>query len=299
MLAVRSFFFSFSILWRLCLVAPFLVIILAVYGLIGVLFLSIITSIFPLVGIAVILAASFAISSSFPIMVGARLGFQAKYEPARYGYGRMFMFSLIYGFCEALVVMMIGGIAIGGVYASGVNFAMAADIESFFEGTAGAIVSLSTVFVISGLRSVMLVPMAGAALGRDSNGQPHTPFFEAGARGLSLWVIALLSMLLGPLILVAIGIFAGLADNEVLARFFESYDRSGFAHTRFSWEVVGVIAATCVVSLWTFSWQAAAGVLVYLDKRDAHNAEDVVVHSEDDRAAARDLWKDRMPPGRR
>ncbi|SFR31755.1 hypothetical protein SAMN04488005_0168 [Yoonia tamlensis] len=290
MLVVRSFLFSFSILWRLCLVAPFLVVIFAIIGFIAALFLSVIALISPLIGGLIVISAGFAISSIFPIMLGARLGFQAMRVDAFHGYGKMFLFAMIYGFVEALAAGIIGGVA-----AVCITF-FVGGFDMTMQGSAGLTFIIVTYVLIAGLRSVMLVPIAGAALGRDANGQLHTPFYGVGARGMALWVITICAMLLG-LLGMAVFAYLSLSANTALANNLASWDPSDMVPTTFSWEAVAFIVGIYVISLWVFSWQAAAGVLVYLDQRDAFNERNTPKHSEEDRAAARDLWRQRMPPG--
>jgi hypothetical protein len=299
MLAARSFLFSFSILWRLCLVAPLLFILLAVFGFIGMIVLTIAMAVSPLLAILIVAAASFAISSSFPIIVAARLGFQARGEQSSYGYGRMFMLSLIYGLVEALVLVLIVGIAVViGIVVTGSGFSMTA-LETSLTGVTELYLSGGMFVTVGFIRAGMLVPMAGAAIGRDGNGQPHTPFYDFGTRWRSLWFTNTLAMIVGPLAIVALVVVCVLYGGSVADDFVAAYESDSLSRIDIGWELITFFIAVYILSLWTISWQAAVGVLAYMEKRDTQNAEEAAVSSDDDRAAAQNLWKDRMPPGRR
>ncbi|MDO6590993.1 hypothetical protein DS901_16205 [Loktanella sp. D2R18] len=298
MLVARSFLFSFSILWRLCLVAPFLLILLAFFGIVGLFVLTIAAAVSPLLAILCVAAASFAISSSFPIIVASRLGFQARGEQSSYGYGRMFMYSLIYGLVEAFILVLIIGIAIVvGVVVTGSGFSMA-QLETSLTGATELYVSGGTFVIVGFIRAGMLVPMAGAAIGRDGNNQPHTPFYDFGTRWRSLWMTNMLAMIVGPLAIVALAIVWVQYGGSAVDDFAAAYESDNLSGVDIGWELIIFFVAVYALSLWTISWQAAAGVLAYMEKRDAQHIEEVV-HSDDDRAAAQNLWKDRMPPGRR
>ena len=330
MLILRSIPFSFAILWRMALVMPFVVLALAVFSAMFVIWfltsmlffpsvaLMIITTVllFPMAAFLVTLAVMSAMMSVVPTMVGARLGLQARGVIVKDGYGKMVLPALGYGLFESLlgIILMSAGFGLFLLMSplSLADLSQLADEDSqqvIVEAFAGSAqyalpIILGVSMIMIAVRALLLVPLAGASIGQDANGSMHTPFMGAGTRYLSVLCVVILagvaSFFIAPFLAFA-GEVIGLGDAQLTALETAGAGEDFTLSSIWTWQL-GVLFALAILSwIWIFCLQCAVAVLAYLDKKDEYdeirNAEVEVKRMAAEEV--RGLWKERMPPGRR
>lgn len=318
MLILKAFPLSFSILWRFALILPIVVVCLfwmMFITLLYVMFVALISA--ELLIIAVILLA-LASSSIIPLIIGMRLGLKAKGVLPRNSYFGLILPAIGYGIFEGLCWIFIF-FAGAGVFvlispmslADALNVigdrsvGMFAAMEVFvYEESLPALAVMSvTLFLIWAVRAVILAPIAGASIGQDFNGQPHTPFMGIASRFFPLFVLSTVSYIAAAYTttwLLAIAEMLGKKSwlythaSQTLAMF------DGTAPFSIGWEEGVIIAMVVLFFLWTICLQSAGAVLAYLDLKAAH---EVVVAEEEEETLhmkpeeVRALWKSRMPNG--
>ncbi len=329
MLVLRAIPFSFAILWRMTIVLPFVGLALAVFSVMFVIwFLTsliffpsialIIMSLFayfPVAGFLVLFAVMSAMMSVVPTMVGTRLGLQARGVIVRDGYGKMVLPALGYGLFESLlgIILISAGFALF-LLVSPLTLADLSmltetsseqEIFDVFSGS-GRIawpVIILVALVIAAVRALLLVPLAGASIGRDANGSMHTPFMGAGTSFLSVFVVVLLascsSYFVAPLV-AFVAELIGYVDAQIGV--LKTTGKTGFEDISLAtWQGWALLTLIVLYWIWIFSLQCAVAVLAYLQKQEAYeeirNAEVAVKRMAAEEV--RGLWKERMPPGRR
>lgn len=313
MIILRAFPLSFSILWRFIIVLPFLLIFLILYVLLSVFWGIFAILISPLLTIGIILAMTF-VMAMIPMMVGTRLGLEAKGEAVEGSYANLFLPSLGYGAFEAVAKLIVtfgaAGLLVlfsgGGSAIEVTELAAGSLAEPFPDFTANGEISgsgwlflvTSLIFVL--MRAALLPAYAGGAAGRDPNGQFHTPFSGTGSGFLSLVLLIIIIYLLGFLAIPAAFVIAmqfGLSE-VIMARFMElsvMLDTGG----SYSFAPIDAIAAGIIIvyMLWLFSLQCAGAVLVYERRREAHEA-DIAYNPPVERMDSeelREMVRSRMP----
>ncbi|WP_108814577.1 hypothetical protein [Loktanella sp. Alg231-35] len=309
MIFLRALPFSFSILWRYVIVLPLLIIALFFFGIVAIIPVAVIMLVSPFVGVLVA-AACGAAAGVVPIMVGMRVGLQAKRVRPRNSYPGLMLPAIGYGFFEAFTALII---LVGGV-AAFVFFTplTPADFEAINPDNTSAVLGLlfqtSPVLTLAvgliggglvlGLHAALLMPMAGAAVGADPSGRPHTPFYGFGSNFFSLFFLVVISqigaMLVIPIVVLLSGPL-GIADslNKKLQRAGNLDSFNDFAI--FGTEGL-IFAGLCVFFyLLFFSLQCAGGVLVYMRHKDAvaeadnAYAKTVEVELSDNQPTAEDI----------
>lgn len=283
MIFLRAIPFSFSILWRYAIVLPVLIIALFFFGIVAIIPVLIIMLASPFVG-TLVAAACGAAAGVVPIMVGMRVGLQAKELRPRNTYLGLMLPAIGYGFLEAFCALII-------LVASVAAFVLttpltAADFEAIDRDNTNAVIGLLfqtspiltlAVGLIGGgliiaLHAALLMPMAGAAIGADPSGRPHTPFYGFGSGLFPLFFLVLISQI-GALLVIPIVAFLsiplGIADS--LAK---KLERAGNLDSFNDFAIFGteglIFAGLCVFFyLFFFSLQCAGGVLVYMRHKDA------------------------------
>ena len=300
MIIFRALPLSLSVFLRFLLIAPFLAIAILCYFVVAGLFAVIFGFISPPLAFLLIFAIVSA-SWVIPTMVGSRLALQSLGETPSITYGNLLMPSVMYGLIEAIVYGLTWGIVIGGVLLmTPVDFN---DIIRYMqtEGThqvegVGPLL-IAGVFLLTGMgyvvvRSLLLVPLAAAAIGRDPDGSFYTPLKNFGTGLVPLLVLSGLSVVIyyaAPIIAVLI-----------VSLFTDGFNLS-FSLSETAWlsgAVWGVVGVTYAIMLLGLSLQCAGAALVYMKLRGQaaeRTVEEVPRMAEQD---VRELWKSRMPGGR-
>ena len=283
MIFLRAIPFSFSILWRYAIVLPVLIIALFFFGIVAIIPVLIITLASPFVG-TLVAAAGGAAAGVVPIMVGMRVGLQAKKVRPRNTYLGLMLPAIGYGFFEAFCALII---LVGSIAAFVLTTPLtAADFEAADRDNANALIGLlfqSSPFLtlavgliggglIIALHAALLMPMAGAAVGADPSGRQHTPFYGFGRGFFSLFFLVLISQI-GALLVVPIVTFLSipLGIAESLAKKIEQVGNLDSFNDFATFGTEGLIfASLCVFFyLFFFSLQCAGGVLIYMRYKDA------------------------------
>lgn len=311
MMILRAITLSLAILLPRIFLVPVFFILYAFAGLGISIVVAILSMISPFIAIivAVLLGLSLAM---IPMMIGMRLGFSARRHTVTGTYSGLVLPSMIYGLIEGIGFLLITVIAsvIFTVFSSESSFAelgssLASGNVDVIEGalesgdTTAFVLFFLSLIAISALRAALLVPLAGAAAGRDANGQFHTPLVGFGTGFVPLTILVCLSYLALPLLVMAAfsipALFGqGTAVDSVIGNI-DSFDQGG-GLSSIGWTEVLVLAAAWIGWIWIFCLQCAGGVLYFLrahsEFADHQIRTPAVPHmaQEDTRA----LWKSRM-----
>lgn len=293
MTLLRAIPFSLAVLWRLVLVFPFMIIALLMFAIIAGFFMFIMAFISPI--LTVVMAAAFGVAASvLPVIVGSRLGLQAKQSSVRNTYFGLMLSAIGYGLFEVLCLLAIMAAA-AAVYfvATPLSFSDLGQFASLDETvlieqlmSVDPAITLSLLWVggvlIVGLRASLLMPFAGASIGTDPNGRPHTPFYGFGRDFLSLLILTAIAYIMSafavPLSL-AICYMLGYGENVTIA-LSQLETNPGLEVVSLLGVETGVfIGLSLLFYLWAFSLQSAGGVLAFMneveDVADKQNAFDM------------------------
>jgi hypothetical protein len=316
----RAIPFSFSILWRYVIALPVLVIMLVAFGLIAAILAFVASMLSPFVAMLIIIA--FAVgATAIPVMVGLRVGLQAHYLKPRINYLQMLKPAIGYGLFEAVLILMILGVvgAIFLYFSSMTPPELIALGELEFDVVIETLVAANPALAWSligfmalatfAVRAALLVPLAGASIGADPSGRPHTPFYGFGSGFLSVVALVLLSQLglsfSGPIAVSGLDLF-GISQAAVMQILLVAGSFQGPADLAdLGQEALILIGVVVFLSLFFFSLQCAGAVLVFLGKyeqvKNRQNAFDEVMRAEEERAKPmkdtdlRELLRSRMP----
>ncbi len=293
MTLLRAIPFSLNVLWRLAIVFPFMLVAIFVFGFIATIFTVLVMFVSPLVGF--LMAMSFAVAAGvLPVIVGARLALQARRASMRNSYFGLMLPAIGYGLFEAFCVMLITA-AGAGVYlvATPLTFDdfgrfATMDQEMLVEQllSVSPAVSLSILWVggvlMIGLRAALLMPFAGASIGMDPGGRPHTPFYGFGSDFISLLILVaigyILSMLAVP---IALALCYLLGFGQTLAATLPQLEANpSLSALALMGKEVWIFLGICLLLyLWSFSLQSAGGALAYINQlqevSDQQNAFDM------------------------
>lgn len=288
MIFLRAIPFSFSILWRYAIVLPLLILAMIMFGIVAILPVLIIGLIAPFLGVLV--AASFgAAAGVVPIMVGTRVGMQAKEVRPSNTYFGLMLPALGYGLFEAFCVFLIIALSVI-VYVLGTPLTpedfIAVDPDDYgglfaMMTDASPVLTIGCIVIGGGLifalRACLLMPLTGASVGADPSGRAHTPFYGIGSGFSSLFPLVIISQIgtamVVPLVAflsVPLGI-ADIATDKIdqLAELDELADLSTLG-VEFA-----MFCGLCLFFfLFFFSLQCAGGVLVYMRHKDAVDRAD-------------------------
>ena len=301
MIFLRAFPFSFDILWRFAIVLPLLligIVMVAVLAVMATFFFGLIS---PLIGLLIVLGFGL-MATVLPVLVGLRLGLQAKRVRIRNTYLGLLLPAVGYGALEAISVLMIFALLAGGfLLASPLTFdelMRLAQLDPSFVQTRMAetnpalfysAIGLGLLLMLS-LRTALLVPLAGASIGRDPNGYPHTPFYGFGSGFFSLLAIVIFAYVAGYFVIpVAVLICISLGMGNDLERLANQIEFTGdYTVAADFWPIaLTFFAITLVMYLWLFSLQCAGAVLIFkrfVDKEEAR--KDAFVKQVDQDLAA-------------
>ena len=277
---LRAFPFSFAILWRYLLVLPILIVALAVFGAVAVVFALVFGLFAPFLAILFVIAFGLA-SSVIPIMVGMRVGLQAKEIRPRNSFVGLMLPAIGYGFFEGLCVsiILVACVALF-VFMTPLEIT---DLLAMQSGDDAVIFAslfevspiLTLVCFIGGwgltiaLRTALLVPFAGASIGADPGGRAHTPFYGFGdgfGPMLALVLVSYLGSILTIPFVFWMTIELGFADRlAATAATMESID-SYADLAAFGVEGAVILGLILILFLWFFSLQCAGAVLVFADR---------------------------------
>ncbi|PJI91200.1 hypothetical protein BC777_0024 [Yoonia maricola] len=293
MTLLRAIPFSFNVLWRLALVFPFMILAIIVFGIIATVFVVIAAFIAPLA--ALIMGVAFGVATSvLPVIVGARLGLQAKQSSMRNTYFGLMLPAVGYGLFEAFCVLLIFLLG-AGVYLVATPLSLE-DLAQFTmmdqEVLMAQLLSVNpaitlSIFWVGGvlivaLRAALLMPFAGASIGSDPGGRAHTPFYGFGSEFISLLILVAISYILSSFtvpIVLAICYMLGFGDALETAIAQINANASPAAVSLLGTET-GIFIGLCVVFyIWAIALQSAGGVLAYMkqaeDFSDQQNAFDM------------------------
>ncbi len=276
-----AIFFSLSILWRYLLTFPFLLIGLFLFGFAGGLVGALIGFIIP--GASVLATTLVSTTSSMiPILVGARLGFQARHIRPSIGLRKLIVPALAYGVAEMVAIFLLLAPAfwLALLYfapaladlADDASLSVDASLSAVGPGlmlAVGGLVALC-VAVASGVRACLLVPVASAAIGRDPDDRPYTPFRNFGAAFWPLFVTVALSYVAALFLYIAtFAAFFFLIPSGALEAELREIDEMVQGTRTFQppWTVIALVICYIAISLWTLSLQCAGAVLAYLGLR--------------------------------
>jgi len=280
MIIFKAFLVSFAILWRYLLVLPLLLVLLVIFGIVSVVISALLGLFAPF--LSLVFAMAFGVASGIvAVMVGLRIGLQSYHVRPRNSYAGLIGPAVGYGMFEALLVLLMLAATIAVLIA-----ATPLDIDQLLEMTGptdtdvlanlyeyntalAVVVSCIAGGIVAALRSALMVPLAGAAIGQDPGGRSHTPFYGFGQGFGALFPLVLISQvgvflsvpfviwIAGPL-----GIWDSIAETQAdtAGRLLEGRD----AYMPYALDV-GIMAAMYLgLALYFFSLQCAGAVLVYL-----------------------------------
>ncbi len=276
---LKIFMLSFAIFLPKILLIPVFVILFALAGLLLMFITMGLMIISPL--LAVIVSVSLWLSlAMIPMMIGIRFGFTARGHDVTGSYRQLVAFGALYGALEAIGYLLITlSAAVALILISSalppaelLALLRAGDVEGI-EAVVQigilptGILGLVSLLVISTLRAVILVPLAGASLGRDANGSPHTPLAGFGRGFVPLTALVCVSYILLPLLIM--GVFALLSTlgfGDVLEQAMAKLRR---LEETGEWSAIGwqewlLIAGVWTCWLWVFCLQCAGAVLYFL-----------------------------------
>jgi hypothetical protein len=280
---LRAIPFSFSILWRYIVALPALILALFAFAFLAFIVIVVAMLVSPLFGF--LLAMAFGVGVSVvPVMVGLRVGLQAHHIRPRVSYFGMMKPAIGYSIFETAVmlVLFVASVAVF-ILLTPLDMADLAALEA--RDTDALVADLTAIspvltWVLIGvvalvsfaLRAALLVPFAGASVGKDPTDRAHTPFYGFGNGFVPVFLLVLLSYVglsfAVPLVLVGLAM-AGLAQNALaeIARIATFDELVDFA--TLGLDAIILIAVTLFVMLFFFSLQCAGAVLVYMRERDA------------------------------
>lgn len=274
---------SLAILWRMVLVFPFMILAIIVFGIIAVFFIFLMAFISPLISMAI--AISFGVATSvLPVIIGARLGLQAKGASVRNSYFGLMLPAIGYGLFEAFCILLIMAAAAGvyfvatpltlqdlGQLAGMDENALAAQLMSVDPAITLSLLWVGSVLMI-GLRASLLMPFAGASIGADPGGRPHTPFYGFGRHFLSLLFLVAIAYILSALAVpLAAWVCFLLGFGDSLAAAMAQLEATqGFgAFDLLGMETGVFIGLSVLFYIWAFSLQSAGGVIAYVTQAEA------------------------------
>ncbi|MEP4199153.1 MAG: hypothetical protein ABJL99_26300 [Aliishimia sp.] len=279
MLILRSILLSFVILIPRLLLVPFLIVALMLASVAMGLVVFVFALISPI--IAMIVGSFLGMAMMMiPMMIGMRLVFTNRRHDIDHSYKQLVLPAAIYGFIETF---LLGILSVGG--AALVKFAAPeVPLVELWNGQAAAndtapetlgglgdasviLFALAFFIAMSAIRAALLVPLAGAAAGRDGNGQPHTPLAGFGVGLIPLTFLVFLSYAAAPLMgfaVVLVTMLLGQYDALVVA--FQNLGQALLINQwkSFSWTDLLILGCGWVLWTWVFCVQCAGGVLYYL-----------------------------------
>lgn len=299
MLFLRAIPFSFAILWRFAIVLPVMLLVMVVFGIQAAILTVFFGFIAPLFAVLMITAFSIA-SSVIPTLVGMRVGLQAKGVKPRSSFIKLIFPALGYGLFEALSVLILLVFALGIYllaspltvddllnYQSGGQEVFVANLLAESQTITYAMLIVGGLLLVS-LRTALLVPFAGASVGADPDGRPHTPFMGFGGGFFSNFALVILSFvgnLLVPAAVMWIMITLGMAGDFAQAL--------GALMVASSFDQVTVLipdlalpfAIGLILYLFFFSLPCAGAVIYYADEQaaieDSRRAFDAAVTNQE------------------
>lgn len=293
MTLLRAIPFSLAVLWRMVLVFPFMIIALILFGIIAAFFMFILTFVSPI--LALVVGVAFGVAASvLPVMIGARLGLQAKGASVRNSYLGLMLPAIGYGLFEVFCVLLIvAGAAAVYYFATPLTLQDLGQFTTMDETilleqlmAVDPAITLSLLWVggvlIVGLRAALLMPFAGASVGADPGGRPHTPFYGFGSNFISLLIVVAIAYILSAFAVPIAGALCyllGYGDSLTAAlsqvesvRGFDALDLLGL-------ETGVFLGLSLLFYIWAFSLQSAGGVLAYMARAeefaDQQNAFDM------------------------
>lgn len=278
MIILKAFPLSFAILWRYLLVLPILIIAMAVFWAVAVVFALIFGLFAPFLAIVFVLAFGLA-SSVIPVMVGMRVGLQSYDVRPRNTYVGLMLPAIGYGFIEGLWASIILVVCAGlFVFATPLEVSDLLALTGLEDAQITAelfnvspVLTMGCLIVGGGLtialRTAFMVPFAGASIGADPGGRAHTPFYGFGS-GFGVLLVLVLISYAGSIFTIPfvfwLTVQFGYADGLLATAMTMENADSFTAFAAFGLQGAIVFALALVIFLWFFSLQCAGGVLVFM-----------------------------------
>lgn len=290
---LRAIPFSLAVLWRMVLVFPFMIIALIMFGIIAAFFMFIIAFVSPF--LTIIAGTAFGVASSvLPVIVGARLGLQAKQSSMRNSYLGLLLPAIGYGLFEVFCVLLIvaGAATVYflatpltlddlGRFAAMDNSMVLEQLIALDPAVTLSVLWVAGVLII-GLRAALLMPFAGASVGADPGGRPHTPFYGFGRDFLSMLFVVVIAYILSAFAVplsIAICYLLGYGESLTAAMAQLETTQGLDALDLLGLETGIFIGLALIFYIWAISLQSAAGVVSYMDEAravaDQQNAFDM------------------------
>ncbi len=320
MLILRAIPFSFAILWRYLLVLPLLLAALFLFALVAVIFAILFGLFAPFLGVVFALAFGLA-AGIIPVLVGLRVGLQGQQVRPRNSYLGLMKPAIGYGFLEGfcgslLLALCFASFLLATPLTTNDLLAMrgAADLvilDSLFQASPALTITCFTIggTIIIALRAALLVPLAGASVGVDPDGRPHTPFYGFGSGFASNFVLVLLSYIGPAVVFPLLGFLLGALGlvDRLTAVVIALEDVTAFSDLMaVGFDGLIMLLVLLLVFLWFFSLQCAGAVLVFAgraeDMRKARGEWQEAIAEAQEKPMAqtdmRELMRSRMPQTR-
>ncbi|MEL6641171.1 MAG: hypothetical protein AAFP98_07640 [Pseudomonadota bacterium] len=315
MITFRALPFSLLLLLHMLVAYPLIIAFCAALGLPAALFAGLLWLLFPPAIVIIVVTIFLFATSVLPVLVALRQGLVIKGIKPLNTYLQlvwpMFTYGFIIGFVLTFIVM--GGIGYF-IWQAGLtmeDYALYQDPRQrnivsakLLAQTPLAIRVSVVVFVLTcSFLAAILIPLAGASVGRDLNGQRHTPFFGFGTGFVPLIVLVVLGMAITVMsneIAIWIASLVGAEDAARGALQFEQLLRNSDFDPNWKLKLGLGLLATTTIGIFAMCIYCAGAILVYIEATQiVENSlpEPEVVRSTprmtSDEVHA--MWKDRMP----
>lgn len=315
MIVLRAFPLSLSIFWRFLIVLPVLLIALAFAGFTAFLVALILALLLPPVIVWVLTFGFFMGILTLTFLVGTRMGLTCKdYKPLN-GYGGLAVYAGGYGLVIGLASMIIFSLLLVLVSVSlGLSFSELGAAQSGPDAIGsvlgmrgfgiGMIVITAAFYIVPWcIYAAFLMPMAASSIGRDVNGDRHTPFAGFGHGFVPLIVLIALAQIINFATVFGASLVAIPVLGPELSTAYSAITVYGVTPHFTQAEILYMVAYVGVIilaALWTISLQCAGAVLVYTNDHDDFQTAKKMQYTPEP-AAAEDisnLWRSRMPTPR-
>lgn len=285
MLVIRAVPLSLSILWQLVLYTPVIVLSNVLLGIAFFVYSGILSIFFhQWLSFLIAIIAIVLIGSTIPTMIGARIGLQNKGVKENIAFHKMYWVLLGYGAVEGMIATIPFLVAAKALHVlTGLSFGelmTAIELEQVetLEPHYSTLIMLFLVFAGSllALRAALLVTYAGASINADTSGHGHTPFAGFGAAFFPMLIVVVIASCVVPIVTcIFMGVFVSQDLELGMAHFmFELMELMFRGRSEYiGWADVPRYIAAISLGFWTFSLQSAAAVLVFLERKEAAQAE--------------------------
>lgn len=311
MVILRAFPLSLSIYWRMLLVFPVIILALAVLGGLAGLLTVVLSVLLPTIIVAVLV---FAFCMSFfttPLLVGMRMGLTALDHGPRNTYAGLWGYAMMYGLVLALLTTIITaiGLVIFGLVFGGSTLSVAMMMQNIVVAQlTNPVAFYSGIFIINLIPfcvyAALMLPMAASSIGKDTNGERHTPFAGFGQGFVPVMVLMVLAQIANVIAAFAITYaFVSFTGATFLSNTLAAATRynGGELPRGTATVLLGLVLPYLLFALWTISLQCAGAVRIYADAVDTDQSPPSAPPTPaqtDDGPTIQDvgaMWRNRMP----